>query len=59
MSLINWNIRNRDVAAADCKGIDPYEPVTGEDEGVGWGGALIVILTGLTALAHILYRGKE
>lgn len=59
MSLINWNIRNRDVAAADCKGIDPYEPITEEDEGIGWCGALIVILTGLATVAHVLHFGKE
>ena len=58
MSLIN-RIRDR-AAAADCKkGIDPYEPITKEDEGVGWGGALIVILMGLATVAHVLHFGKE
>ncbi len=58
MSLIN-RIRDRAAAADSKKGIDPYEPITEEDEGIGWGGALIVILMGLATVAHVLHFGKE
>lgn len=42
-SLIDWNIdQERDAAAT---GVDPYEPITEEDEGFpGWVGAVVVIL---------------
>lgn len=57
-SLIDWNIdQERD---ADGAGVDPYEPITEEDEGFpGWAGALIVILMGLATVAHVLHFGKE
>lgn len=57
-SLIDWNIdQERDAAAT---GVDPYEPITEEDEGFpGWVGAVVVILMGLATAAHILHWGKE
>ena len=58
MSLMN-SIRDRVAAADSKKGIDPYEPITKEEEGIGWGGALLVILMGLATVAHVLHFGKE
>ena len=44
----------------EATGIDPYEPITGEDEGFpGWVGAVIVILMGLATVAHVLHLGKR
>ena len=51
-SLIDWNIdQERDAAAT---GVDPYEPITEEDEGFpGWVGAAVVLLMGLATVAHV------
>ena len=58
MNLIDWNIdQERDAAAT---GIDPYEPLTEEDEGFpGWFGTAILALTVrvVSILAFLLETG--
>lgn len=58
-SLIDWNItRDRDGAAST--GIDPYKPLTEEDEGFpGWfGTAILALIVGVVSiLAFLLETG--
>ena len=58
MNLIDWNIdQERDAAAT---GIDPYEPLTEEDEGFpGWfRTAILALIVGVVSiLAFLLETG--